>query len=385
MLHISTFEEIKAGRVTDVYFQRALEVLEAKGVDKQVKAEFVAKDLPVDWQWAVLAGIEECARILEGVDVSVRCMREGTLFRPNQPVMEVQGRYSSFAVLETALLGLLCQASGIATKAARFKKLAGDRIVASFGARRMHPAIAPMIERAAFLGGCDGVSTIVSAELLGDAPLGTMPHALMLVMGSTVEAAKAFHEVMPPEVRRVSLIDTFNDEKFEAINVAEALGDNLFAVRLDTPSSRRGNFYRILEEVRWELDIRGYGHVKLFVSGGITEASVQELNPLVDAYGIGTSISNAPVVDFSMDIVEVDGRPIAKRGKMSGSKSVWRCLQCFRNVTTLCEQRPSHPGCEGEYQEILDPFVEGGKLIVELPNVHDIRSFVLQQIRNLDL
>ncbi len=385
MLHISTFEDIKAGRVTDVYFQRAMQVMEAKDIDKYVKAEFVAKDLPGEWEWAVLAGIEECARVFEGLDVTIRCMDEGTLFKPYQPVMEIQGMYSSFAVLETAVLGLLCQASGIASRAARFKKLAGERIVASFGARRMHPTIAPMIERAAFLGGCDGVSTIVSAELVGDAPLGTMPHALMLVMGSTVEAARAFHEVMPPEVRRVSLIDTFNDEKFEAINVAEALGDNLYAVRLDTPSSRRGNFYRILEEVRWELDIRGFNHVKLFVSGGIKEEDVEKLNPLVDAYGIGTSISNAPVVDFSMDIVEVDGKPLAKRGKMSGSKSVWRCPQCFQDMMTLYDGKPAHPGCDGDYQELLKLFMEKGVLAQELPDVHDIRSFVLQQVNNVDL
>ena len=77
-----------------------------------------------------------------------------------------------------------------------------------------------------------------------------------------LEALRAFNDVVDPKVRRVALIDTLQDEKFEAIRVAEALGKDLYGVRLDTPSSRRGDFYQIISEVRWELDIRGFGHVK---------------------------------------------------------------------------------------------------------------------------
>lgn len=98
-----------------------------------------------------------------------------------------------------------------------------------------------------------------------------MPHALILLMGDTVVATKAFDEVIHPKVRRVSLIDTFNDEKIEAIRVAEALGKKLSGIRLDTPSSRRGDFQKIIEEIRWELDLRGFGHVKIYVSGGMDE------------------------------------------------------------------------------------------------------------------
>ena len=155
--------------------------------------------------------------------------------------------------------------------------------------------------------------------------MGTIPHALVLMVGDTVEALRAFHEAIDPKVRRVALIDTLQDEKFEAIRVAEALGKDLYAVRLDTPSSRRGDFYRILEEVRWELDYRGFDHVKLIVSGGIDEYEMLKLNPLVDAYGVGTSIANAPVLSFALDIMEIEGKPMAKRGKRSGSKQVYRC------------------------------------------------------------
>ena len=383
MFHTATPEDVKAGKVTDVYFERTLRILKAKGIDKRVRAEFMVKGFPRGWEWGVLAGVEEAARLMEGLAVNVRCMAEGTVFYPLQPVMEIEGRYSEFGAYETALLGLICQASGIATKAARIRKLAGGRLVISFGARRMHPVLAPMIERNAYVGGCDGVSVLKSAELIGTDPMGTMPHALVIMMGDTVEATLAFDEVIEKSVKRTSLIDTFNDEKFEAVRVAEAMGGRLFAVRLDTPASRRGNFYRILEEVRWELDLRGFKDVKLFVSGGIDEDDIPALNPLVDGYGIGTSISNAPVVDFAMDIIEVEGRPLAKRGKWSGSKSVLRCAGCGHDGIAPRAAGITVCGCGGERADILAPLIEDGRVVAELPSATLLRGRVLRSVSAL--
>lgn len=380
LFHTADPEDVKAGLITDVYFTRTMEVIKARGVDKRVRAEFIAKALPRDWKWAVLAGVEEVAELLQGLDVKVRSMAEGTIFYPYQPVIEIEGDYTAFGLYETAVLGLICQASGIATKAARCRKLAGDRPVISFGARRMHPVLAPMIERSAYIGGCDGVSVIKSAELIEAEPMGTMPHSLIIMFGDTVEATRAFDEVIDKKVRRTALIDTFNDEKFEAVHVASALGEKLFAVRLDTPASRRGNFYRILEEVRWELDLRGHKHVKLFVSGGISEEDILRLNPLVDAYGIGTSISNAPVVDFAMDIVEVGGEPLAKRGKWSGSKSVLRCGSCGKDAITPRKDSPGQCACGGKMTDILAPFMDGGRVIAPLHAPKVIRGKVIEEL-----
>ena len=237
MFHCANSKEIKEGKVTDAYFPRTLEVLKTKKVDARVKAEFVVKGLPYQWPWGVLAGVEECVELLSGLKVSLRSMNEGTVFKAYQPVMEIEGKYSEFGLYETALLGFLCQATGVATKAARCKKAAGDRTVISFGGRRVHPAVAPVIERNAFIGGFDGVALLKSGELIGRDAVGTMPHALILIMGDTVDATLAFNRVFGKKVRTISLIDTFNDEKFEALRVAEALGKNLYALRLDTPGS----------------------------------------------------------------------------------------------------------------------------------------------------
>src|SRR5262245_16604701 len=384
--HTADDAEIKRGEVSDVYFSRTVEILQRRKDRKRVKAEVYLKSLPDDWQWGILAGIQEVGALLESVPVDVRAMEEGTVFAPYQPVLVVEGTYVEWAQYETALLGLLCQASGIATKAARCKKAAGERQVISFGARRMHPTLAPMIERNAFIGGCDGVAVTKSAELIEADPTGTIPHSLVLMVGDTVEALKAFHEVIDPKVRRVALIDTLQDEKFEAIRVAQALGKDLFAVRLDTPSSRRGDFYRIIEEVRWELNLRGFEHVKIIVSGGIDEYEILRLNPLVDAYGVGTSIANAPVLNFALDIMEIEGKPVAKRGKWSGAKDVYRCRSCQTTVVVPAGKKPDACACgKSAWDALLKPLARGGRIARDLPPPRTIRDHVLDQLAAVPL
>lgn len=385
MFHTADPQDIINGKITDVYFERTLKILKAKGINPIVRAEFIAKSLPNDYPWAIFSGLEEVLYLLKNLPVRLRAMKEGTIFYPYEPVMEIEGRYQDFCVYETAILGLICQASGVATKAARFKKLAGDRLVISFGARRMHPVLAPMIERNAFIGGCDGVAVVKSGEVIGEDPMGTIPHALIICMGSTTEAIKAYDEVLEPKLKRVALIDTFLDEKFECLNVSEAMGERLYAVRFDTPSSRRGNFYRILEECRWELDLRGFRHVKFYVSGGIKEEDIPVLNPLVDGYGIGTSISNAPVIDYAMDIVEVEGKPIAKRGKWSGRKRVLRCKNCQKAMIVPFDDKPYNCDCGGMFEDILIPVIDNGNYLINIPSHREIRSFVLEQLKAINL
>jgi len=180
----------------------------------------------------------------------------------------------------------------------------------------------------------------------------------------------------------VALIDTLQDEKFEAIRVAEALGDDLFAVRLDTPSSRRGDLYRIVQEVRWELDLRGFGHVKIITSGGIDEYEILRLNPVVDGYGVGTSIANAPVVSFALDIMEIEGRPMAKRGKWSGAKDVFRRRGTLETVVV-----PAGRGAprDGAWDPLLKPLLKAGRLTRDLPPPRTIRDYVLEQLAPVSL
>ncbi|AHL23587.1 nicotinate phosphoribosyltransferase [Thermococcus nautili] len=383
--YIAHEEDIKAGKTTDVYFIRTKKILTEKGIHRKVFADVTTTSLPKGWKWGVLAGIEEVAKLLEGLPVNVYAMREGTIFHPYEPVLQIEGYYEEFGVYETALLGMLSQASGIATAALRIKIAANFKPVYSFGIRHMHPAIAPMIDRAAFIGGCDGVSGVLGAEMIGEKPVGTMPHALILTVGDQVKAWKYFDEVVEPEVPRTALVDTLCDEKFEALMAAEALGERLTAVRLDTPGSRRGNFRKIIEEVRWELNLRGYDWVKIFVSGGLNEESIKEIVDVADAFGVGSAIASAKPVDFSLDIVEVEGKPITKRGKLSGRKQVYRCENGHYHRVPADKKLERCPVCGAKVEPLLQPLIENGEIVAELPKAREIREYVLEQAEKFKL
>jgi nicotinate phosphoribosyltransferase len=333
-----------------------------------VHAEVAYKTSDPD-EWFVVAGLHEVARLLEGVEVEARAVPEGTICRPNEPVLTLSGPYGAFAEHETAILGFLCQASGVATGAARCRLAAGERQVISFGARRMHPAITPMIERAAYLGGCDGVAVELAARRLGIPATGTLPHALALILGSTAEAAKAFDEVISADVRRTILIDTFDDEKFGALIAARAIPDSIYAVRLDTPGNRRGDFRDLMREVRWELDRNGFEHVRIFASGGIDVEYILHLNAVCDAYGVGGAIADAPMIDYSLDIVEVAGEDRSKRGKRGGRKRLLE-LDDGSHLTL-----PATAPVPGGARDVLGPLEASGH-----PEVGVQRERVLEQL-----
>lgn len=393
LFQVATDEEIKQGKTTDIYFVRTKQVLEAKGLEKTcVVAEVTSGSLPENWRWSILCGIEELARLFENVPVDVYSMPEGTAFYSNDhrgfrvPVVRIEGPYGKFCLFETPLLGLVCQASGISTRAARIRKMAQDKDLISFGIRRMHPALSPMIDRAAFIGGFDAVSCLTGARATETEPVGTMPHALIIVVGDQVKAWRAFDSAVEKKVPRVALVDTYSDEKMEAIMAAEAL-KSLKAVRLDTPSSRRGDFPELVREVRWELNLRGYKHVKIFVSGGLDEESVKQLSEAgVDGFGVGTYVSNSPTVNFAMDIVEMDGKLCAKRGKLGGKKEVWRCQKCSTDtVLPYRDPQPACPNCGGKTKRMLKPLVKKGKIVAKLPKPKEIRKYVLEQLERLPL
>ncbi|HIH73011.1 MAG TPA: nicotinate phosphoribosyltransferase, partial [Thermococcaceae archaeon] len=162
-------------------------------------------------------------------------------------------------------------------------------------------------------------------------------------------------------------------------------GEKLAAVRLDTPSSRRGNFKRIVEEVRWELDLRGYKHVKIFLSGGLNEESIKELADIADAFGVGGSIASAKPIDFSLDIVEVEGKPLTKRGKLSGRKQIYRCENGHYHRVPAEKKLEKCPVCGAKVEPLLKPLIENGEIVAELPKAREIREYVLEQAKKFGL
>jgi len=204
-------------------------------------------------------------------------------------------------------------------------------MVVCYGARHLHPAVAPVMERAAVVGGADACSCVLGALLLGQAPAGTVPHAAFLIVGDTVKLAEAYDRFVPEDAPRIILVDTFKDETEEALRVAEALGKRLNGIRLDTPGERGGVTAGLVRETRARLDYAGYEHVRIIVSGGLTPERITELSEAgADAFGVGSFISRSPAIDMTMDLKEVNGKALAKRGRIPGITKNERLIKIDR-------------------------------------------------------
>jgi len=356
MFDIVPDSAIDEGRATDAYFLRTEEALQHAGKNPHVVAEVTADQFPTG-EFEVFAGVADAARLLEGLNVDADAIPEGTLF-DGGPVMRIEGPYLEFARLETSLLGFLSPPSAMATAALEARMAAPDTSLLSFGARHVHPSIAATVDRSAMLGGFDGFSHVAAGDLMDRTASGTMPHALMLCFGpgNQEDAWRAFDEAVAADVPRIALCDTFDDEVDEAVRAAEMGFDS---VRLDTTGSRRGDFRHIIRETRWKLDMNGHEDVDIFVSGGITPETIAELRDVADGFGVGSYITNADPVDFALDIVEVDGEPTAKRGKLSGEKAVYRTPDGGHHVALAGGDVPA----DGE--ALFEPLVRNGEIIAE--------------------
>ena len=312
----------------DVYLERAARTLEGEGLNPAVGMDFFSD------RAGVLCGVGEAVAILRQVlldGAEAWALKDGDTMGARETVLRIKAPYLSFGRFETALLGMLASGSGWATRAQEVVEAAGGTRVISFGARHVHPDVAPRMEYAAVVGGCAGCATPEGAHLAGlAAPSGTMPHAMILVFGDTVEAALAFDRQMPDDVLRIVLVDTFKDEAEESLRVARALGERLRGVRLDTPSERGRVTVELVKEVRARLDQAGHAEVGIFVSGGLDADRIRQFKEAgapVDSFGVGMSIAAAPPIGFTADIKEVDGQPRTKRGRIPGLTEAPRLSQ----------------------------------------------------------
>jgi len=305
------------GDTADVYFRRTNKVLQAEGLNPVVDMEIFGRE------GGLLCGVKEVCQLLAAskFEGELWSLHEGESFSAKETAMRVIGRYRSFGLYETAILGVLASGSAWATAASRCVMAASGIAVISFGARHVHPKVADVMDYAAIVGGCATASTPAGAALHGLDAAGTMPHALILIVGDTVAAAQAFDRHTEPEVTRIVLIDTFRDEVEESLRVAEALGDRLWGVRVDTPGERGGVTPDLVIELRRKLDLAGHQHVRILVSSGLDPDKIQhfvERAAPIDGFGVGSYISGARPIDFTGDLREVDGRPVAKRGRLPG-------------------------------------------------------------------
>lgn len=315
-LFSATHEEIKSGATTDIYFINTRDVLRSVNkLDTPVTAEIFTRT------HGMFAGLDQVLELLKDAPVKIEAIPEGEYFSPKEVLVRITGPYGAFGYHETDLLGILSSSCAWATAARECVEAANGKPVLSFGARHLHPAISPVMEAIAVkFGGCAAASCILGAKLAGGEPSGTVPHAAILIMGDTLKLAEAYDAAMPPEVGRTFLVDTFHDECEEALRLARAMGDRLNAVRLDTPSERGGVTVELVKEMRYRLNHEGFNKVKIVVSGGLNPTRIKELAEAgADIFGVGSYIAHAVPMDMTMDLKEIDGKPLAKRGRLPGA------------------------------------------------------------------
>ena len=310
---------ILAGDTSDIYFVRTVEILKKEGINPIATMEVFAS------RPGVLCGIEEAKALLKKVlpegNREVWALAEGEHFGKKEVVLRITAPYQSYGVYETVYLGMLAHCSGWATAARECVDAAAGIPIMSFGARHVHPLVAGVMDYSALVGGCVGCSSVSGAKLADIKPAGTMPHALIIIMGDTAKTTLDFDKHMPADVPRIALVDTFKDEPGESIAVAEAMKGKLQGVRLDTPGERGGVTSDLVKETRARLDLAGFREVKIFVSGGMDPERIRyflEEGAPVDFFGVGSHISGARPIDFTADLHEIGGKPIAKRGRIPG-------------------------------------------------------------------
>ncbi len=329
-------EKMRAGYYTDAYFNHTRAALLQDGRRPRVLMQVFQKNN------AWLGGMDEAIAILrlcahEHDGLEIRALYDGDRIEPWETVMTIEGDYTAFAHLETVYLGTLARRTLITTNVVRVVEAANGKPIIFMPARHDHHRVQTGDGYAAYVAGRImgaeiGVTTDEQASWWGGRGIGTVPHSLIASYGGdTVLAARKFVEWAPADMNVTVLVDFENDSVRTALETADALGDRLWGVRLDTSEAlvdrslwhELGDFRptgvneRLVLNVREALDAAGYERVRIVVSGGFDTEKIREFEERgvpVDAYGVGSSLIRG-ANDYTADIVLTDGRPSGKVGR----------------------------------------------------------------------
>src|SRR5256712_4792963 len=324
-------EKMREGYYSDKYFVRARELLRKDRHRPRVTMQVFGKS------HAYLGGIDEAIAILKLCaerwdELVVHALYGGEEIQPWETVLLSEGPYDAFAVLETLYLGVLARRTRVGTNTRLVVQAAKPKEVMFFPARHDHWLVQTGDGYAAHIAGAIGVSTDAQASWWGSEGVGTVPHALIAAYGGdTVLASRKFAEYMDPAIRLITLVDFDNDCVGTSLQVARALGQRLYGVRLDTSETlvdrsvipEMGTFKptgvnpQLVWNVRTALDKEGFQHVRIVVSGRFTVEKIRqfaEQGVPVGMYGVGSSIFQGRF-DFTADVVLLEGKPRGKMGR----------------------------------------------------------------------
>ena len=341
-----TFPGPSTALLTDQYELTMLDAALADGTaERRCTFEVFARSLPHGRRYGVVAGV---ARLLDMLprftfdDAELAVLRsagavtdrtaeylsghrfrgdvvgypEGELYFPGSPVLSVTGTFAECVLLETLVLSVLNHDCAVASAAARMTTAANSRPLIEMGSRRTHEEAAVASARAAYLAGFAATSNLEAHRRWGVPTTGTSAHAFTLLHDTEADAFRA--QVDALGVGTTLLVDTYDITEGIATAV-EVAGTELGAVRIDS-----GDLGVLAQRARAQLDDLGATRTRVVISGDLDEHSIAALRAEpVDAYGVGTSVvtgSGAPTAGMVYKLVEVEGRPVAKRSSSKESR-----------------------------------------------------------------
>ncbi len=310
---------------------------------------------------------------------------EGELYFPGSPVLTVRGTFADAIVLETLVLSILNHDSAIVSAGARMAGAANGRPIIEMGSRRTHEQAAVAAARAGYLAGFSTTSNLEAGRTYSIPTTGTCAHAFTLLHDS--ERAAFAAQVTALGASTTLLVDTY-DITAGIDTAVEVAGPGLGAIRIDS-----GDVGVLARHAREQLDRLGAKDTRIVVSGDLDEYAIAALRAEpVDAYGVGTSLvtgSGAPTAGMVYKLVEVDGRPVAKRSSHKESRGGRKvALRRHKPTGTALEEvvyLAAGPAPEiGEHDRLLQvPLMRGGQRVAGLPTLEEGRQRVRRGLVSL--
>ncbi len=399
--------------LTDLYELNMASSYVRQGMRGLATFSLFVRALPPSRSFLVAAGLEDSLRWLEALrfeesdlrhvsalgldDAAVEALRgleftgevwavpEGRIVFADEPLAEVTAPIAEAQLAETFLLNQLTFQTAVASKAARCRIAADERVdLVEFGFRRAQGIEAAMnVARLTSLVGFVATSNVEACRRYGLTPAGTMAHSYVEAFPTELEAFRAFAYDLPAAT--TFLVDTYDTlgGTANAIRVIEELqiGERS-GVRIDS-----GDLVDSSRRVRQMLDDAGLELVRIFVSGGLDEHDIARLvaaGAPVDAVGVGTRLAvsaDAPFLDSAYKLVEYDGRAVMKlspgKQTLPGAKQVFRSPG-MRDVLSLRDEE----GPEGA-EALLERVMSGGRRLRPAPTLEDSRRHFESDLASL--
>ncbi|MCS6946149.1 MAG: nicotinate phosphoribosyltransferase [Steroidobacteraceae bacterium] len=412
--------EIPQSLLTDLYEFRMVDSYLQLGMCETAVFEFFVRRLPPTRQFLLAAGLEQALDYALGLAWSAQeiawlqracrlsdraaeylsrfqfsgdidAMPEGTPFFADEPIVRVTAALPEAQLLESRLMNILHYQTLIASKAARCRLVAADRLLIDFGLRRAHGGEAGLwAARASFIGGFDGTATVAAGRAYGIPVFGTMAHSYVQAHDSETQAFADFLRTSGgPTTLLVDTYDTLRgvERAADAARAEEQRSGErrLQAIRIDS-----GDLVQLAQGARAILDARGLRKTQIFCSGSLDEYAIAQAlaqSAPIDGFGVGTNLdvsADAPALDCAYKLQEYAGKPRRKRSVAKstwpGAKQVWRRYgadgrACGDTIALATEELPGEP--------LLRAVVRNGRRLQPAPDLAAIRSHARAAIERL--